>query len=289
MTFHSENIDSVGFRRAALLAFLSLDGIHLPELDANPAPLTTPAPPWAEARRGLKRLSLSEAANVLIGIDPLDGEWRGDDEWREFDGAKRVLQQALEDGEIHSVGLDFKNDSVEIFSTSDLRAWALSHGYEWPIPEIQSSAGPAPALSGSAPVASGEILKRLQDSERERNELRAEVEKLRAEAKHATDQTTALAEQAEQIGMLQAENRKAKTEIERLQTEIAKGKSLPTLQKLVIAMAIDGYGYKPEDSKSPIPKQIEGITGGFEIEVTDETVLRHLKLAATTHLPRSAG
>lgn len=284
MTFHSENIDSVGFRRAALLAFLSLDGIHLPELDANPAPLTTPAPPWAEARRGLKRLSLSEAANVLIGIDPLDNEWRGEEEFREFQGARRIISDAVDDGEIQSVDIDLERNGELIFNTSDLRAWAASVGRVWPIPEIVAIPG---AGQVAAPQAGHrELLARLQDSERERNELRAEVEKLRAEAKHATDQTTALAEQAAQIGKLQADFDSSQNEIRELKSEIGQGKGVSTWQKLVIGMAVERYGYRLDASRSPTAADISAALGSVGIEVTAETVRNCLRTAADAHLSK---
>lgn len=288
MTFHSENIDSVGFRRSALLAFLSLDGIQLAELDANPAIPTAPVPTWADARRGLRRLSLSEAANVLIGIDPLDLEWRSEEDFREFEGAKRIISDAVDDGEIQSVDINFERNGELIFNASDLRAWATSIGYGWPIPEMAPPSVHRLTKSTEDASNSSDLLKRFQESERERTHFKQEAERLQGLLREANARDGELAKQATQLGELQTEIAQGKTEIKRLQTEIAKGKSLPTLQKLLIAMAIDGYGYKPGDNKSPIPKQLEGITGGLAIEVTDETVLRHLRLATNTHLPSSA-
>lgn len=285
MTSHSD-IDTTGFRRAALLKFLADGGIHLADgSDVNAMPpklVPKPAPPWAHARRGLRRLTLPEAANVLIGLDPLDGEWRGDNEWREFEGAKRVLQQALEDGDIQPVDLDFKSDSVEIFSTSDLRVWALSAGYEWPIPEMVAIPGAGQVVTSQ--VGHKELLLRLQDSERERNELRAEVEKLRAEAKHAGDQTAALAEQAVQIGKLQADFDSAQNEIRELKSEIGQGKGVSTWQKLVIGMAVERYGYRSDAGRSPTAADISAALGSVGIEVTAETVRNCLRTAAEAHL-----
>lgn len=100
---------SIGFFRAEIFQFLARDGIHLSQT-VTPFSQANSAPTWAHARRGIKRLSLSEAANVLIGVDPLEREWRGDDEWREFEGAKRVIQEAVDDGEIASVDIDFERD-----------------------------------------------------------------------------------------------------------------------------------------------------------------------------------
>lgn len=278
------NAFSSGFHRLAILSVLAKEGVNL---ETVTQPHKKELPQWALDCRAIRRYTQGQAARVLVGTDPIDDVWLGDEWQREIDRANMALSQAADDGVIAVASLS--SNEQRIFHASDLRLWALSHGYEWPIPEIQPGACPAPVLSGSASVASGDILKRLQDSERARHELQAEVDRLKAQAAQVKQQTEGLAEQAVFIGKLQTEIAQAKTEIDRLQTEIAKGKSLSTLQKLVIAMAIDGYGYKPRDSKSPIPKQLEGITGSFEIEVTDETVLRHLRLAASTHLPGSVG
>jgi hypothetical protein len=53
-----------------------------------------------------------------------------------------------------------------------------------------------------------------------------------------------------------------------------------TLYKLIIAMAMDGYGYKPMASRSPIPKQIEDALDRLGIPVSDDTIRRKLKEAA---------
>lgn len=284
MTYRSENIDNVGFRRSALIAFLALDGIHLSGVAAKKKPLK-PVPAWADARKGIRRLSLPEAAKVLNGIDPLDGgQWQGEHEWREFESAKRVLLEAVEAKELSVADIDFGNDAVEIFNTADLRAWAIAAGYDWPIPQMPVIAIPGSAASIQA--ADSDLVQRLQDSERERTQLQQEVERLRAQAQEVSTRDGRLAEQAVRIGQLQAESSKNQTEIQRLQTEIAQGKSLSALQKLVIGMALGGYGYTPSEAKSPVPKQISDDMAGRGISITDDTVRKYLRQAAAAHLPK---
>lgn len=53
-----------------------------------------------------------------------------------------------------------------------------------------------------------------------------------------------------------------------------------TLLRLLITMAIDGYGYDPSAKKSPIPKQLEVQTEVLGIRVTDDTVRAALQQAA---------
>ena len=283
MKYRSEDIDSVGFRRDALLAFLALDGIDLKDAPVAPKPVMKPAPPWANARRGLRRLSLPEAANVLIGFDPLDTEWRGDDEWREFEGAKRVLLEAVEAKELPIADIDFNNNAVEIFNIADVRAWAQAAGYSWPIPEMPAISIAATTVA-SGHAGDGELLQRLQTSERERNEYRSEVERLKGDVQRFGDQTAKLVEQAEQLGKLQADLAAAKTEMERLKTEMAQGKSLSALQKLVVGMALDSYNYKPDEAKSPVTKQIADDLAKHGISIDTDTVRRHLKRAAEMQL-----
>lgn len=281
MTSPFNSIDNIGFRRDALLEFLAQGGVDLSSsIEASPG--AAPVPDWATACRAVRRFTLQGAARALTGVDPFSNEWFGEEWQSELYAAQVALSQAVEDGDITPC-IQGNSDQPSHYNAADLRDWALSHGYAWPIPELNSVTGIATVVAAGG--VGDDVLKRLQESECERNELQAEVERLKAEAKQLTNQSVVLAEQAAQLGALEAANRKSQVEIARLQTEIAKGKSLSTLQKLLIAMAIDGYGYKPGDGKSPIPKQIEGVTIGLEIEVTDETVLRHLKLAAETHLP----
>lgn len=58
-----------------------------------------------------------------------------------------------------------------------------------------------------------------------------------------------------------------------------------SLLKMVIAMAIRGYGYVPTDKKSTIPKMIEDEVLALDMEITDDTVRKYLKEAVQKVLP----
>lgn len=45
-------------------------------------------------------------------------------------------------------------------------------------------------------------------------------------------------------------------------------------------MAVDGYGYIPTASRSPLPKEIEGVLDRLGIPVSDDTIRKWLKEAA---------
>jgi hypothetical protein len=58
-----------------------------------------------------------------------------------------------------------------------------------------------------------------------------------------------------------------------------------TLLKLVIGMAVKGYRYDPAATKSTAPKEIADDLVELGITVTDDTVRKYLKEAASTVLP----
>ena len=58
-----------------------------------------------------------------------------------------------------------------------------------------------------------------------------------------------------------------------------------TLLKLVIGMAVKGYGHDPAAAKSTAPKEITDDLAGLGMSVTDDTVRKYLKQAADTVLP----
>lgn len=51
------------------------------------------------------------------------------------------------------------------------------------------------------------------------------------------------------------------------------------LYKIILGMAIKGYGYDPEASKSDVPKEIEGDLAQLNINLTAETIRNYLKKA----------
>ncbi|WP_417263925.1 hypothetical protein [Celeribacter sp.] len=57
-------------------------------------------------------------------------------------------------------------------------------------------------------------------------------------------------------------------------------REMRTMAKLVTAIAIDAYGYDPSANRSPIPKEIEGITDELGLGVSSETVLKYLRMGA---------
>lgn len=52
-----------------------------------------------------------------------------------------------------------------------------------------------------------------------------------------------------------------------------------TMLKIIIGMAIDGYGYQPNAARSPIPGQLSGLLLTHGIEVSDDTIRKYLNEA----------
>ena len=58
-------------------------------------------------------------------------------------------------------------------------------------------------------------------------------------------------------------------------------KSIASLLKMVLAMAIDCYGYQPEAQKSPVPKQLSDVvTEKLGENIDPDTTRRWLRVAA---------
>jgi hypothetical protein len=55
-------------------------------------------------------------------------------------------------------------------------------------------------------------------------------------------------------------------------------REIDTIAQLFTAMAIDYLGYKPRQSRSPIPKEIAGLAASMGMQVTDDTVRKYLRL-----------
>ena len=57
--------------------------------------------------------------------------------------------------------------------------------------------------------------------------------------------------------------------------------------KIIIAMAINGYGYDPLSSKSEIPTELEGDISSLGMSVSDDTIRKYLKEAVAKVLPEN--
>jgi hypothetical protein len=56
------------------------------------------------------------------------------------------------------------------------------------------------------------------------------------------------------------------------------------MAKLLVAVAIEQFGYDPTGKRSPIPIELEGIAARLGLEISHDTILKYLRLGAQ-HLP----
>lgn len=58
-----------------------------------------------------------------------------------------------------------------------------------------------------------------------------------------------------------------------------------SLSTLILAMAIDHYGFDPDAGRSAVPKEIADLMAGLGLDMTQETVLKYLRMGRH-HLPK---
>ncbi|CUH65740.1 hypothetical protein TG4357_02032 [Thalassovita gelatinovora] len=58
-------------------------------------------------------------------------------------------------------------------------------------------------------------------------------------------------------------------------------REVDTISQLFTAMAIEYFGYAPAEKRSPVPKEIVDLAASMGIQITDETVLKYLRVGAS--------
>lgn len=83
-----------------------------------------------------------------------------------------------------------------------------------------------------------------------------------------------------EIGFTKSEIEKFESELQDKEEKAVSSRERHTLYKMLIAMAKDGYGYDHVASKSPFPKELEGILDRLGLPVSDDTIRNKLKEAS---------
>lgn len=89
-----------------------------------------------------------------------------------------------------------------------------------------------------------------------------------------------------EIGFTKREIEIFENELQSNEVKAVSSRERQTLNKILIAMATDGYGYDPDAARSPFPKELEGILDRMGLSVSDDTIRAKLKDAAEL-LPKS--
>lgn len=150
-----------GFRRAEIFDFLKRK--HGMNLEPTAAPIATEPsiPEWANRRQGLRRFTLKQAAFALSGVDPMHGYSVQDEARADVNAVSTALYQAIEDGFLVAVDTaEEYGEDVSVLAVQDLKQWADSHGYWWPIPlppaldpAISTTPAPVPSKTTAPTVA----------------------------------------------------------------------------------------------------------------------------------------
>jgi hypothetical protein len=53
-----------------------------------------------------------------------------------------------------------------------------------------------------------------------------------------------------------------------------------SMAQLITAMAIDGYGYRPDSPRSPIPREITDLAAQMGMTISEDTIRKYLKIGA---------
>lgn len=187
MKFHSDYLDDYdrhGFNRDDLLKFLSSVGVNLDggrKLESESIEVKS-IPEWVKSCKAIKRFTLFQAARVILGIDPIDRQWPGDDGQREIEKLLTAMSQACEDDELSPVGRD--EDGYGLFRAQDLRAWALSVGFDWCIPLLDEPV--ADERTSTDPDPDPDAAHRLRQLEAENARLAEQVAQLQRQLQEAT-------------------------------------------------------------------------------------------------------
>jgi len=115
-----------------------------------------------------------------------------------------------------------------------------------------------------------------------RNELRAMTEQI--EALPAPTTSALLDKQSKEIKKLRRENKLLKTDPEDPRERGAMATRINSLQKALLAAAVDGLGYDPRRRKTNVARQIADKSDELGCKLTAQTVSRHLKESADEHV-----
>ena len=268
--------DQHGFDRAELIDFLSTEGIHISvNPDAAPTEEKAEIPEWAKSLKATKRFTFSEAADILIGLDPWHKGWRGDDGEREFNRVCTTLAQAVEDGDLLSVATD--DDNRPLFRAQDLRAWAASVGFDWCIPAI------TPVVAATAAVATDDAtLTRLRQLEAENAHLVGLVQGMDQALREAKE---ALKQAPQEVGPAPQQATAAPQDDDEKPLST---KERGTLLRLVTGMAVQCYKFDPSSNRNTAATRIADDLAMLGIKIDPDTVRNYLKKGAETVLPASA-
>lgn len=125
-----------------------------------------------------------------------------------------------------------------------------------------------------------DLLGQVEELQRELEEKSARILELESGKGHAE-----LVEGLEcQVELLKLSNQRLANGAEGPRDKSAQKRRNISLQKALLAAAVDGYGYRPQDAKSDVPSQIAEMTRKLEIDVSAQSIRKHLRESSDEHV-----
>lgn len=136
-------------------------------------------PEWAYICNGVKRFTTWEAVQLISWNNPYSDICPDKDDLAFIDAITASILQAIEDADLIPTGKKGRGDQ-DTFDREELRAWAKSVGYGWPLPPL-----PSPQ-STPAPAADSVLLEKVQQLEAQNAALVQQVAALERQLEQAS-------------------------------------------------------------------------------------------------------
>lgn len=135
-------------------------------------------PEWTLYCHGIKRFTADEATSMLCGLNPMSDYLPSEYQY-EYMAINAAIHHAIEDEDLIPTGKKGRGDQ-DTFDREELRAWAKSVGYGWPLPPLPNR------QSTPAPAADGALLEKVQQLEAQNAALVQQVAALERQLEQAS-------------------------------------------------------------------------------------------------------
>ncbi|KUJ76303.1 hypothetical protein AVO45_13465 [Ruegeria marisrubri] len=217
-----------------------------------------------------------EAIDLSLNFDPYTTNgWRGEapetgDTIREREDRFRILERALEMEEI-----------TEKASPLEWLNWLNTRGYY--VSEAWTRAVGL-KLESVEPVDDHRLTRLVEENADLNRKLNAQIAKVTELEEMQIVRNEATGTGDEEIARLRQKIKELSEDADSPSAKGAQAKRIASLQKALIAMAVDGYSYDPRRAKSDVPVQVAEKSEELGIPMTPQTVRKYLREAADIHV-----
>ncbi|NIZ62309.1 hypothetical protein DL239_15140 [Sedimentitalea sp. CY04] len=218
-----------------------------------------------------------EAIDLSLNFDPFttDG-WRGEapetgETIREREDRFQMLERAAKVGDIS-----------EEAAPGDYILWLNKCGYI-----VSEAWWRAVGLKSSIieSIEADQLAALTIENEKLRQDVKTKTDRI--EELEAAEKSVSTDGQAVEIERLKKETARLKTDPENPREKAALTRRLNSLQKALLAAAVDGYSYDPRRARSDVAQQIAAKSDELGCPVTSQTVAKHLNESAEEHVDQA--